>query len=446
MPLGIALLLYNLLLPVVLLCSLPGYIAKMIRRGGYAGHFRERLGIYPDAVRDRLEAMSSAPLWIHAVSVGEVLIAAKLIAELRRQAPDIPLVISTTTSTGHAVALERLGEVAVVIYNPLDFRWIIRLSLSRIAPRQLVLVEAEVWPNLVHLARKRGVGVSLVNARLSERSGRRFVRFGAVVRPVFGMLDHVYIAFERDRPRFAAIGVRSEAIQRMGSIKYDPGNSGGRPALADVFEATLERLWGGRKRRVFLAGSTHNGEERLFGEVFLQLREREPTLFYIAVPRHFERSTDVVRELREIGLHPLRRTEMDAQDDGAAEQEGNAKPAFDCLVVDSTGELQAWYCLADAVVIGKSFLSRGGQNPVEPILAGKPVFYGPAMGNFPVLAETLHEAGGACQVTDGEGLFMAVAEILKDPDRAGQMVARAREVLALHEGATARTAKALLRS
>ncbi len=446
MPLGIALLLYNLLLPVVLLCSLPGYIVKMIRRGGYAGHFRERLGIYPDAVRDRLEAMDDAPLWIHAVSVGEVLIAVKLIAELRRQSPALPLVISTTTSTGHAVALERLGDVAVVIYNPLDFRWIVRLALSRVAPRKLVLVEAEVWPNLVNLARRRGIEVSVVNARLSERSGHRFVRFGAVVRPVFAMLDRVYIAFERDRVRFIAIGVRSEAIELMGSIKYDPGDPGGRPALADVFQSALTRLWGGKKRRVFLAGSTHNGEERLLGEVFLRLREREPDLFFIAVPRHFERSAEVVGVLREIGLHPFRRTEMDTQVDGAGDPGSGEQDAFDCLVVDSTGELQAWYCLADVVVIGKSFLSRGGQNPVEPILAGKPVFYGPEMGNFPVLAETLHEAGGACQVADVEGLFEAVAATLQAPEEASRMVARAREVLAVHEGATVRTAAALLAS
>ncbi len=436
---GFVLLVYNLLLPVGLLFVLPRYLSKMRSRGGYEGHFAQRRARYPKEILSGLQAMNK-PVWIHAVSVGEVLIAVKLIAELRRQSPGVDIVLSTTTSTGYQQAKEKGGEGVLAIYNPLDFRPTAKRALRLIDPGQLVLVEAEVWPNLVSLARKRGVPVTLVNARLSERSERRFRRFGFFVRPVFAMLDHVFVQTEEDVARLKGIGARANAVQCMGSIKYDPQGAA-KPDQVDGFVTELGRLFGKWKPKILLAGSTHDGEESLLGAKYLVAKESYPDLFYIAVPRHFERADQVLTQMREAGLKPLLRTGMEDALDGSCGQGG----MFDCLVVNTTGELRAWYYTADAVVIGKSFLSKGGQNPVEAILADKPVIYGPHMGNFAVLARALDACGGARRIEDADALPDALLGILRGDETASGMVENARSVLATHEGATTRTAECLLR-
>ena len=434
-------LIYNLLMPLVLLVSLPGYLMRMLRRGNYRRHFLQRFGFYQGGVAERLEA-TVRPCWIHAVSVGEVLIALKLVREMRQQEPGVEIVLSTTTSTGFALATENSAQLGdgprpVVIYNPVDFRSIVRRVMRRIDPRMLVLVEAEVWPNLVARAKRNGIPVALVNARLSDRSERRFKRVAALVQPVFEQLDRALVQDERDVDRIAMLGVRRTCIECVGSVKFDPQ---GIPAPVDQirqFRELLDQSLDGRleDRRILLAGSTHDGEEALIGGVYRELRERLPDLFYIAVPRHFERAATVISQLESEGLHPFLRSDLDGTEVGAD---------IDCLVVNTTGELNAWYYLADVVVIGKSFLSTGGQNPVEAVLAGKPVLFGPHMENFRALVERLNAAGGTRQLADVEALGKAVSDLMDRPQLADQMVAKARATLAEHEGATTRTATILL--
>ncbi|MGI9243925.1 MAG: 3-deoxy-D-manno-octulosonic acid transferase, partial [Verrucomicrobiales bacterium] len=329
-------LIYNLLMPLVLLVSLPGYLMRMLRRGNYRQHFLQRFGFYQDEVAGRLAA-AKRPCWIHAVSVGEVLIALKLVREMRRREPGIEIVLSTTTSTGFALANEKSagfgdGPTPVVIYNPVDFRSIVRRVMRRVDPRMLVLIEAEVWPNLVARAKRNGVPVSLVNARLSDRSERRFKRVAALVQPVYEQLDRALVQDERDIDRIAMLGVRRERIECVGSVKFDPE---GTPAPVDQirqFGDLLAQSFGGRLegRKILLAGSTHDGEEALIGGVYRGLRETYPELFYIAVPRHFERAPAVIAQLESEGLHPVLRSELDTSEIG-----GDA----DCLVVNTTGEL-----------------------------------------------------------------------------------------------------------
>jgi len=433
-------LIYNLLIPVVLLVSLPGYVLRMLRRGNYRHHFFQRFGFYKTWVREALEK-TNRPMWIHAVSVGEVMIAFKLIQEMRRQQPGLDVVLSTTTSTGFTLANEKAkdageGAAVVVIYNPVDFRLNVKRVMRRIDPRMLVLVEAEVWPNLVARAKKTGVTVSLINARLSDRSERRYRKVAGLVRPVFGLLDRALVQDEGDIERIASLGVPRENIKCVGSVKFDPQGIAAPQDQIGEFGKLLSDSFGGRLEghKILLAGSTHDGEEALLGGVYRQVREADSKVFYIVVPRHFERAAAVKAQLESDGLKPVLRSEL-----GVPVGEG-----IDCVIVDTTGELRAWYYLADIVVIGKSFLSIGGQNPVEAVLAGKPVMFGPHMENFRVLVESLLAAEGARRVAEISDLGGAILEILESPEIGGQMVSNGRAVLALHEGATRRTAQELL--
>ena len=434
---GFSLTLYNVLLPPVLLASLPGFLVKMKRRGGYGAGFAQRFGRYSgDFAPDR-------PVWIHAVSVGEVLIANKLVEALRAAEPDLEIVLSTTTSTGHGVATSRWSEEkgVDVIYNPIDLPWIVERALERIRPRALVLVEAEVWPNLVHRATRDNIPVLLANARLSPRSEGRYRRFHSVVSPIFEMLDCVCVQEDHDVGRWEALGVDRTKVTRTGSIKFDQDGAGtAASAMVERFRGILKRVFGTERPTAILAASTHAGEEAAIGEVFLKLRKRSPQLIFLVAPRHFERASEVERELRAIGLKPCLRSRITVSDS----DEAPAESGVDTMIIDTTGELRAWQELPEIVVIGKSFLARGGQNPVEAVGAGVPVISGPHMENFEALMNLLHKHAGVIQVDGIDELEPAVLTLLEHPSKAQELTANARAALDAHSGATRNTVALIL--
>ena len=422
-------LLYNLFLPIGLLVFLPAYLLKMRRRGNYRRNLGQRFGLYDRKVRERLHG--SPRTWIHAVSVGEVAIALKLAQKLRELDSAFRCVLTTTTTTGRAFAEREAPEWMEVLYNPLDLWPVVRRAFSVIHPQRLILVEAEVWPNLAAEARARRIPLSLVNARLSPRSERRFRRFRALVRPTFRCLDLVCVQEEEDVERWAGVGVPRKVIRQVGSIKYDPTDNPVDPAL---MVAALDSLGLERGRPILLAGSTHAGEEEILGEIFQRLRGEFPKLFLMIAPRHVERTTPVRTALQTLGLNVSLRTEI-----------GQARRVVpDCLLLNTTGELRAWYTVATVVFVGKSLTAHGGQNPVEPILAGRPVVFGPHMENFAALAKSLYDQHGAVQVSDRASLAEAIARLLRDPAERERLVKNAHHVLAAHRGATERTAELVL--
>jgi len=442
--------LYRLLFLPVLAGLLPGFALRMIRRGRYRERFGERFARYGKEVRETLAG--GGWTWIHAVSVGEMMMGLKLARALREREPTLRILLSTTTSTGDAVAaaaLEReAGEAArcggalMRVYYPVDFAPVVRRALEVIRPARLVLVDKELWPNMIAECYRRGIPVSIVNARLSPRSGRRFHRFRRWVGPFFGMLDRVCVQESADGLRWAALGVRPEAIVPTGSLKYDTGGVGGAAADAGGGRADFRR-WldeAGARGPILLGGSTFPGEEALLARVLLRLRERVPGLFLVLAPRHVERCREVEEVLREAGVRWVRRSAF------GATAGGGASGPVDCLLVDTTGELAEWYAQASVCFVGKSLSpeATGGQNPAEPLLAGKPVLFGPAMANFEGLVRPLLEAGGATQVRAEEELEAAVARLLAEPALAAEQVERARAVLRVHEGATHRVAARLL--
>jgi 3-deoxy-D-manno-octulosonic-acid transferase len=417
---------YNLVWPLGLLLFLPGYILKMIRRGGYRSKFGQRLGLYDVDLQAKLGKERST--WLHAVSVGEVAVALKLASQLRSLESNLPCVLTTTTTTGFAFATKNAPNWIEVMYTPLDFWPVMRRALQVIRPARIILVEAEVWPNLVARAHAQQIPLALVNARLSPRSERRFRQFRFAVAPTFGLLDLVCVQQPEDVERWAALGVRRERIRHVGAIKFDPENVQIDPAVPERILGALEI---DKDCSVIFGGSTHAGEEEILGDVFRELRTEFPGLFLIVAPRHAERAREVRTKLQELSLRVVLRSET---------TEAQVTVA-DCLVLDTTGELRHWYAAATIVFMGKSLTARGGQNPVEPILAGKPVLFGPHMENFSALAQTLVANKAAIQVSDANSLRLAATELLRDPGVRSRLVANARNVLAVHRGATARTAK-----
>lgn len=429
---------YNLLLPVGLVFMLPGAIVKMRRRNGRWRDLAQRVGFFDAKTKSTIAALPARNrLWMHAVSVGEVNVAQKLMARLLQAEPELGIVLSTTTPTGHALAAEfaakQPGRV-VAIFSPVDLPGVGRRLLKLIRPAQLVLVEAEVWPNLTAAAGRLGVPVSLVNARLSPRSARRYLKFRSLIGPIFQMLQQVLVQEEADIARWESFGVERGRIHLTGSIKYDPDG-------ATVPEARIEELRGALGRAgvlltqpVLLAASTHAGEEVELGRVFQRLREAVPNLVLLIVPRHVERRAEIIAALQSIGLQPALRSNPAA----------TLEPGAPCFVIDTTGELAAWQHLATVVVIGKSFLAEGGQNPAEAALARKPVLFGPHMENFTPLVDLLLRHQGARQVADFEDLTHACRELLLNSAVAKRMAAAGDAALLAHQGATLRTVERLL--
>jgi len=418
---------YNLFWPIGLLFFLPGYLAKMIRRGGYREKFGQRLGFYDRELRVRPSKQRST--WLHAVSVGEVNVALKLANALRTLEPDLRCVLTTTTTTGFALACKNALPWIEVMYTPLDYWPIMRRAFSVIRPARIVLVEAEIWPNLAAEAHARRIPLALANARLSPHSERRYRQFRFFIAPTFRLLDLVCVPEKEDADRWAALGVSRDRIRVTGSVKYDPaGLDQGAEIQETAQPAPLNHL--DPERPVLFGGSTHRGEEEILATVFLRLRQQFPSLCLFIAPRRVDRLREIRTQLDTLRL------QVTLANEAPTHRELNA----DCLLLDTTGELQRWYGIATVVFIGKSLTAHGGQNPVEPILAGKPVVFGPHMENFATLAKTLVSKSGAIQVQDVTSLESALAELLRDSKARQRLVLNAHEVLSEHRGATARAA------
>jgi 3-deoxy-D-manno-octulosonic-acid transferase len=416
---------YNFFYPIGLLFFLPGQVTKLVRRGNYRHKLGQRFGIYGADVHARLAAQPNT--WIHAVSVGEVAVALKLVAKLRQLDPDFFCVLTTTTTTGFQIANAAADDRMEVLYNPLDFWPITRSAFAAIRPTRIVLVEAEVWPNLAAEARQRRIPLALVNARLSKRSEARFRRVLFLVAPTFRCLDAVCVQEVDDIQRWIGLGVPPERIHHVGSIKYDPADVRLNP---DLPLEILASFGIDRDSPILFGGSTHAGEEEILGEIFQRLRTDFPAFTLIVAPRHVERVPEIRGRLEKLGLKVSLRSES----------AGTRVSPPNCLLLDTTGELQHWYAVATIVFVGKSLTARGGQNPVEPILAGKPVLFGPHMENFSALAQALVVNKAAVQVRDPNSLQQQIAWLLRDREAAFRLVANAHFVLARHSGATERTA------
>ena len=409
---------YSAALSVVFGLQLPRVLLQASAHGKYRAGIGERLGRY------RLGGLGAPPLWLHAVSVGEVVAVAPLARALRAQRPACPLLVSTVTDTGRAVARERIPEAAATVFFPLDFPFAVRRALTSATPRAVLLAETEIWPNFLRACRLRGVPVAVVNGRISPRS---FRRYRLVRGPLGGVLADIAcfgMQTAADAERLVALGAPAGRVHVTGNLKFDAMG----PAGAEAQPGDVRRDLGlDAARPVFLAGSTHRGEEAAVLDAWTGLRAGRPGLALVLAPRHPERCGEVEGLLRERGLVWARRSA------------GAAPDGTDVILVDTVGELARLYAAADVAFVGGSLAPVGGHNILEPAAAGAPIVVGPHLENFAEMAAAFREGLAMVSVPDAAALPGALARLLEDGQGARALAARARGVLEAHRGATRRT-------
>ncbi len=420
--------LYNILFTVGFILSSPYYFLRMRRRGNWQKGFAERFGKYDANLKQAIT--NRYTLWMHAVSVGEVNVCTHLIRALEQRLPNLKVVVSTTTTTGMGELRRKLPNHISKIYYPIDRRHYVSRAFSTIRPEAVVLVEAEIWPNFLWRAHSQHIPVFLVNARLSDRSYRGYKRFGLLFKPLFGSLTGVGAQNEADAARLRTLGCRPDKIRVVGGLKFDAAKLAER-RLLDV-PAMLRQVGVRPGARILIGGSTHPGEEAILAEQFLRLRARFPDLMLVLVPRHFERSREVGRELQARGLKFAYRSEIMSHTQFEPGE-------IDCLIVNTTGELRYFYEHATVIFIGKSLVGQGGQNPIEPGALGKAMVFGPNMQNFAEVVRGFLEQNGAVQARDPAELEQVLGELLADEPRREQLGQNALKVVHQNLGAIDRT-------
>ena len=416
--------LLNLAYLLLVLLGLPWFLYKSITAKKYREGFRQKfLGLVPRREGDR------PCVWFHAVSVGEVRALRTVLEAVRRRRPEWQCVVSTTTRTGMQTAQSLYPDLCL-FYCPLDFTWAVSSALRRVRPDLLALVELELWPNLIHQARRAGVRVALVNGRMSPHSYRGYRRVRSFARRFLGPIDALGVQNEEYAQRFRDLGVVPSRITVTGSVKYDAietDRSNPRTrALADLLGIGPDEI-------VFVAGSTLEPEEEIALDAYLGLLVNHPRLRFVLVPRHPERFDRVARLLADRQVAYVRRSLIKE-----GKTTGTNPKAV--ILVDTLGELSALWGMAHLAFVGGSLAPRGGQNMIEPAAFGAAVLFGPNTWNFKETVEALVACGGAVCLNNPSELQPALGELLADPQRAVQMGQAARRYVVGQQGGSARTA------
>ena len=407
--LGIARLPYNL---AVALAAGPVLLWKSLRDPAFARTVPERLGKLPAGI-------PRAPVWVHCASMGEVRAAARIVEKLLS-----PFLISTMTPTGLALA-RRLFPKSPAMAAPLDVAPIARRVVRRIAPRLLIIVETELWPELIFAAAAGNIPVALVSARISDQTAASYRRARAIFGPALRAMAAIGAQTESDRARLLAIGADPHRVEITGNLKFDfPAAGGSDSALEAIFS---------QAGPLFVAGSTHPGEDVAALEAWRAARAVEPNLRLVIAPRHLDRMAGIEALLEREGVEAVRRSRLS----------GPPAAGVGVILLDTMGELDALYAHADVAFVGGSIAPVGGHNVLEPARYGKPVLFGPHTQNQRIEAQRLLEAGAAVRVADAHALGGALCEILSAPDRAAAMGAAGRSAIGLNQGAVERTLKLL---
>jgi 3-deoxy-D-manno-octulosonic-acid transferase len=411
--------LYSALLSVVFVAATPWWLAKKRRAG-----LPERLGRVPQRLRT---ATNRPTIWIHAVSVGEVLAISKLVADLRAQFPEKRVVVSTTTATGQKLARDKFGEPDV-FYFPLDFAFAVRAFLRELKPELIVLAETEFWPRFLHEASRSGARVAVVNARISDRSFPRYRRYKPFVSRLLKHIDVFLAQTEEDARRLREIGAPAARVKVIGNLKFDiviretPFTTQLRGMIARVAQPP-----------VIVAGSTVDGEEEIVVRAFSSALPKGASGLLVLAPRHPERFDAAAQVVSRSGETMWRRSHLT----------GDEPLDRGVLLLDSVGELASVYSLADLAFVGGSMVPRGGHNILEPATYGKATIVGPHTENFRDIVETFRKANAVFVAQDEEDLARSFRDLLQDATRRDGLGGRARELVARNSGATKRTLDAL---
>lgn len=410
-------LLYSLIYIVALFFVFP---VEYLKRPGHIRKrwLKEKFGFLDSS----LVTHHSSAIWVHAVSVGEVMAALPLLKKLREKYPSKKLILSTITDTGQKVARERAPEGTGVVYLPFDITPVITAVIKKAKPAILIIIETELWPNLIRSFRGNGIPVILLNGRISENSFRGYKRVSSFMKGVVSHIDFFGMQGEEYAERIKSLGVNTGKVMNTGNFKFDAGLSSHLPVWTEKI-----------KGPVITAGSTHEGEEEFITSVYHELKKDSPFLNLVIAPRHPERFKGVEDMLRSKGISFIKRSAFSNQLPESTIVQGQI------ILLDTVGELSAIYGISDIAIIGKSFRGYGGQNPLEPACWGKPIVCGPHMENFPVIRDFYTE-GAAIEVREDE-LYSTLKELLLSPAKAGEIGSRAQELYRKNAGAVERSLK-----
>jgi 3-deoxy-D-manno-octulosonic-acid transferase len=412
--------LYNIFLVLLTIVLFPVMLFKFITEAKYRGGITQKLG----RVRKRVRKVigETRPIWVHAVSVGEVMAAHPMIRELKKKYPGKKLILSTVTVTGNYTALQRVPEADAVFFFPFDYPWIVRRVIGRINPELVLIAETELWPNFFRELSRRGIPSALINGRISPHSYKNYMKLRTFFSRVFSEVSLFCMQSESDAERIKEIGAPHERVMVTGNLKFDQ----------KIATASSKPMIAPQGSRVITAGSTHRGEETVLLDVFKRLREKFPDLILIIAPRHPERFEEVSALISKAGYVCQRRTRLN----------GIVK---DVLLLDTIGELRSFYEICDIAFVGGSLVKVGGHNLLEPAMVKKPVIFSRYMFNFKEISEALILAGGGILVKDKGELYIQCEKLLSDKDYAREIGSRAFSVIEANSGAAGRTINAVSR-
>lgn len=429
--------LYNVLFTVAYCAMMPSFLLRMKRRGGYRARIGDRFARYPADVLDKFGECRSSRLcvWMHAVSVGEVHVAGQLMRALREIEPDVRFVFSTTSSTGWRTAEQVVTADDALIYNPLDFPWLVRRALDQVRPQAIILTETEIWPNFIREAARRRLPIFLANARISDRSAPRYKALRWFFGEVFRCFTKIYAQSDADAERLVAAGADPSSIDVTGSFKFDVARRN--PAK----EAEMRAWIGGG--RVLLGGSTWPGEDLALLRLYRSLPQ---DVRLVIAPRHFEKADAVEANILSEGFRCIRRSRGDTDTLRGDAAPSDLPPGRAVYLADTTGELMGLFGVASAAFVGKSLCAHGSQNMIEPCLCGVPTVVGPFTENFRPVMSDLLAAGAIVQVGDEAGVRAALRSFFSDSDkeRTRALGERAEAAVCRRRGATGKCAKDIM--
>jgi 3-deoxy-D-manno-octulosonic-acid transferase len=412
--------LYDLFLFFAVLVYLPVYAF----RGRVHKNILTRIGIFD---RDFFRAVKGRDtVWLHAVSVGEVRAAESLLRLIRARWPDKSIVVSTVTPTGQAIVKNILKENEVAFYAPLDISWVVQRFFSNITASLVIIMETELWPNLIRLSKKNGASVVIVNGRISDRSLDGYERVRPVVKNILNDVALFCMQNEESRNRIIALGAPAERVRMTGNIKFDISAD---LNTSPVVRRARELLAGSL---VFLCGSTHEGEEEIIVDLYKELRRDFSSLRLVIAPRHLTRIDRVRRLIKLAGFDVAYLSRL-------GQASAVSLTSSDILLVDTIGDLSALYGISDIAFIGGSLVRHGGHNPIEPAVFGKPVLFGNHMDNFREIRNIFLKEGAAVQVDSAQSLDYALRKLLASPHERKQLGERAKGLLDKNRGAAERT-------
>ncbi len=416
---------YSLLSLATFVVVSPYFVYQAIRYKKYIGSLRQRLGFLP--ITFNIDGEES--IWIHAVSVGEALTARALAGDLKSRYPRLRLFVSTTTIAGQQIARRTLPGADAVFYFPFDWTFIVKRTLSLVRPRIFIMMETEIWPNLLRQCRKRGIRTVVVNGRISSRSYPRYRLVRPFFRRVLADVDRFCMQSDESARRLIDLGAEPARVTVTGSLKFDSLELPQTPAHGKPRERVLRFFRLSPHRIVVVAGSTTKGEESAILHAFGRIKATMPNALLVVAPRAPERFGEVDRLSRDAGFSTIRRSALPI----------DAEPRSDVVVLDSIGELAQLYQIATVVFVGGSLVDHGGHNILEPAIYGKPVIFGPHMQNFKEIADAFLASRAAVQVQSERELDDALLTLATDPARRAGLGAAARALVEANRGAKAKT-------